>query len=390
MDARPAARHRHGPRRPGALAGPAGQSAAAGLWPALPRLRGADVRERAPGRARRRPRSRRPAACGDDAGLAASRRRGAARLPLVPVRHRPEGRLRVAGEAAARRTPPGGAGTPPAPSRPPAEQPAALGHPRPRAARRAAAAGGGDRSERRPGGLPRPLWSSDSPTPTTTSPCWPGRCRGSAHRSTDSCRSGRPRGRPTSAPGRVPPWLDEVNLDPRHRVAAGLGAEVVRRNQEHYVEEAWRQVGDVLAANRLRRRAEFSLAATTPALRPLDHEARRRRPAHRDRAGAPEGGRGARARRSSVGSATRRCRRPWCRSSCGASPVRAGRCRRGRAGRTPLGVRAVTAVSGTRRGACSSGCRWTRSARSSRPAGSGAPSCPRRSSAGSSPRASTR
>ena len=63
--------------------------------------------------------------------------------------------------------------------------------------------------------------------------------------------------------GAVPPWLDEVNLDPRHRVAAGLGAEVVRRNQEHYVEEAWRQVGDVLAANRLRRRAEFSLAATT-------------------------------------------------------------------------------------------------------------------------------
>ena len=61
----------------------------------------------------------------------------------------------------------------------------------------------------------------------------------------------------------VPPWLREVNVDPRVRVAAGLGAEVVRRNQEHYVEEAWRQVGDVVAANRLRRRAEFSLAATS-------------------------------------------------------------------------------------------------------------------------------
>src|SRR4051794_6173666 len=60
----------------------------------------------------------------------------------------------------------------------------------------------------------------------------------------------------------VPPWLSTLNTDPRHRVAAGLGAEVVRRNQDHYVEEAWRQVGDVLAANRLRRRAEFSLAAT--------------------------------------------------------------------------------------------------------------------------------
>lgn len=62
--------------------------------------------------------------------------------------------------------------------------------------------------------------------------------------------------------GVTPPWLDELNLDPRHRVAAGLGAEVVRRNQEHYVEEAWRQVGDVLTANRLRRRAEFSLATS--------------------------------------------------------------------------------------------------------------------------------
>ncbi len=60
----------------------------------------------------------------------------------------------------------------------------------------------------------------------------------------------------------VPPWLSELNLDPRHRVAAGLGAEVVRRNQEHYLEQAWRQVGDVLAANRLRRRAEYSLGAT--------------------------------------------------------------------------------------------------------------------------------
>lgn len=60
----------------------------------------------------------------------------------------------------------------------------------------------------------------------------------------------------------VPPWLREVNVDPRLRVAAGLGAEVVRRHQEHYVEQAWRQVGEVLAANRLRRRAEYSLATS--------------------------------------------------------------------------------------------------------------------------------
>ena len=61
----------------------------------------------------------------------------------------------------------------------------------------------------------------------------------------------------------MPPWLRAVNLDPRLRVAAGLGAEVVRQNHDRYVAEAWRQVGAVLAANALRRRAEFSLAAST-------------------------------------------------------------------------------------------------------------------------------
>jgi hypothetical protein len=60
----------------------------------------------------------------------------------------------------------------------------------------------------------------------------------------------------------APPWVREANLDPRLRVAAGLGTEVFRRNQDRYVEEAWRQVGDVLGANRLRRRGEFSLAAS--------------------------------------------------------------------------------------------------------------------------------
>ena len=60
----------------------------------------------------------------------------------------------------------------------------------------------------------------------------------------------------------APPWVRDANLDPRLRVAAGLGGEVVRQNQDRYVEEAWRQVGDVLGANNLRRRAEFSLAAS--------------------------------------------------------------------------------------------------------------------------------
>lgn len=43
-------------------------------------------------------------------------------------------------------------------------------------------------------------------------------------------------------------WFREVNLDPRSRVAAGLGAECVRRNQEDIANAAWRQVGDLIAA----------------------------------------------------------------------------------------------------------------------------------------------
>ncbi|MFD4959593.1 hypothetical protein [Microbacterium sp. NPDC058389] len=60
----------------------------------------------------------------------------------------------------------------------------------------------------------------------------------------------------------VPPWLAEANLDPRLRVAAGLGARVARDRQEHLMEEAWRQVGDVLAANRLRRRGEYAVGTS--------------------------------------------------------------------------------------------------------------------------------
>ena len=45
-------------------------------------------------------------------------------------------------------------------------------------------------------------------------------------------------------------WLAGLNLSPRYRGAAGLGAEVVRQNQEHFVDAAWDQLGDILAAER--------------------------------------------------------------------------------------------------------------------------------------------
>ncbi len=48
-----------------------------------------------------------------------------------------------------------------------------------------------------------------------------------------------------------PPWLETLNADPRHRVAAGFGAEVIRREQEAFAAAAWSQLGAVLEANRL-------------------------------------------------------------------------------------------------------------------------------------------
>jgi hypothetical protein len=42
-------------------------------------------------------------------------------------------------------------------------------------------------------------------------------------------------------------WLDDLNLDPRRRAAAGLGAQVVREHQHEYLAAAWDQAGDVRA-----------------------------------------------------------------------------------------------------------------------------------------------
>jgi hypothetical protein len=45
-------------------------------------------------------------------------------------------------------------------------------------------------------------------------------------------------------------WQEEVNVDPRVRAIAGLGADVVRREQDALVASAWRQVSELRTANR--------------------------------------------------------------------------------------------------------------------------------------------
>ncbi len=71
----------------------------------------------------------------------------------------------------------------------------------------------------------------------------------------------------TTPPSPAPPatwpppfWLDELNLDPRQRVAAGAGTEVVQREQEALMTSAWEQLGDVEKLNQRMRQAQLSRA----------------------------------------------------------------------------------------------------------------------------------
>jgi hypothetical protein len=66
-----------------------------------------------------------------------------------------------------------------------------------------------------------------------------------------------------TVPAGQPRWLRELNLDLRCRAAAGLGAEIVRQNQEEFVQWCWEQVEQVLEANRLLSRARLSMEALT-------------------------------------------------------------------------------------------------------------------------------
>src|SRR6185369_3750050 len=55
-------------------------------------------------------------------------------------------------------------------------------------------------------------------------------------------------------------WLDELNLDPRHRGAAAIGTQVVQVEQEQLMASAWEQLGDLTAINQLRRQAQLGRA----------------------------------------------------------------------------------------------------------------------------------
>jgi hypothetical protein len=72
-------------------------------------------------------------------------------------------------------------------------------------------------------------------------------------------------------------WLAQLNLDPRHRATAALGTAVVQRLEEDLMAAAWRQIGEIEAANALLKRAQLARAADAAILEArlaqLGHEA---------------------------------------------------------------------------------------------------------------------
>jgi hypothetical protein len=61
-----------------------------------------------------------------------------------------------------------------------------------------------------------------------------------------------------TSPAAPAPWVRQLNLDPRYRVAAALGVRVVQEQQEHLMASAWEQLGDVRRANQLIRQAQLA------------------------------------------------------------------------------------------------------------------------------------
>ena len=94
---------------------------------------------------------------------------------------------------------------------------------------------------------------SEDPDPLITSPLY-GRWHALTQRLLTN-RDGTPVPDPTN-------WVHALNLDPRFRVPASFGTDVIESNVEQYMNYAWEQIGDVLAANQLIRRLQLASAVS--------------------------------------------------------------------------------------------------------------------------------
>jgi hypothetical protein len=62
---------------------------------------------------------------------------------------------------------------------------------------------------------------------------------------------------PALPPDKATNWLDELNLDPRHRAVAGMGADIIKDQQEPLMASAWQQLGAINEANKILRNAQL-------------------------------------------------------------------------------------------------------------------------------------
>jgi hypothetical protein len=71
------------------------------------------------------------------------------------------------------------------------------------------------------------------------------------------------RRRSLPTPGDEPVWFGELNTEPSHRVVAGLGASVVRTDQESLMDDAWDQAAELAAVNRRITQARLAVQVST-------------------------------------------------------------------------------------------------------------------------------
>jgi hypothetical protein len=69
-------------------------------------------------------------------------------------------------------------------------------------------------------------------------------------------------GEPLPTAGQPPVWINDLNLDPRARVVAGAGTQVVQAAREALAGAAWQQAGEIQRANALLARAQLARAVT--------------------------------------------------------------------------------------------------------------------------------
>ena len=67
----------------------------------------------------------------------------------------------------------------------------------------------------------------------------------------------------TADPVSLPPWLSELNLDPRNRTTAGMGVQVIQKEQEALMASAWEQLGDAHKINQRLKQAQLARAVNS-------------------------------------------------------------------------------------------------------------------------------